>query len=197
MPQADNNTPSLAPEMTAVVQTPVVVPPALIYRKVIHIQVPANTPWDAEQAKRLMVALFAVGCPLNLVIRASEYQIAWSLEVGDDYKTPVMSAIQATYPTATIQVVPKANPDADFYRYVVDMAGPSLAPIEDVLQFKKHDPLAGLVAAMKNLQAGEALVYELILGHPSQDYARLGEQFLRACLIIQALSNARKKEGSR
>lgn len=149
-----------------------------VYRQVINLKVPASTSWDPDQAQQLMISLFGIGRPLNLIIQATAHYISWSIEIGAPYLQAVTSALHALYPQAQVAATAKAELYWGYYRYQLESATPYIGPLKSVSAFKKYDPLALIVGAMKNINEQEALVYELVLGPAHQPYAELGEKLL-------------------
>src|SRR5579859_469110 len=147
-------------------------PVALTYT----ITVPQASIWDAERAHQFMAqTIFAFGTLVFRIVATAD-TIVWQLVDGVGYEQrAIKNTIRANYPDAEISAAlfgTEESPSVPYplyrtliaYQHTVPLF---VAPLQYVTDLKGPDPLAAVTHAMSNLQAGERVIYTVIVAGPA------------------------------
>lgn len=129
------------------------------------LQLPRRLTWDTENARRLMTVLCSYG-EMGLQISASPEGIRWQVLLWQPiYPGELEKAIRAYYPAVVVERQPYPIEDRPGYRAVQAWKQGAIfpAPISTVDQVKAFDPLAPFTQALSELQAGERIVWSLVI----------------------------------
>lgn len=137
--------------------------------QVYTIRLPRATEWNSDHAYQFMNQMLLTFDRLIFRIVAQPGQIVWQIVDTRLHAAPdtVVRSIRAAYPDAEISVSPLtiAPFTTPFYRTTLlfQHANPFPAPIAYVGDLRDFDPLVALTQAMSDLQAGEQVIYTLMV----------------------------------
>ncbi len=144
------------------------------YLQVLSIEVPKTTEWEPERDVMFALSLFSLPDPLSLAIVAGHDNIGWRVIVRPDVVETLTASIFANHRLADVTVKPMKKAPIGYYNFPLQAAAPFSAPMAYFDDFRKVDPLTGVLGAFTNLGEGEALIYQLSLQPATQKQIELG-----------------------
>ncbi len=144
------------------------------YLQVLSIEVPKTTEWEPERDVMFALSLFSLPDPLSLAIVAGHDNIGWRVIVRPDVVETLTASIFANHRLADVTVKPMKKAPIGYYNFPLQAAAPFSAPMAYFDDFRKVDPLTGVLGAFTNLGEGEALIYQLSMQPATQKQIELG-----------------------
>ena len=141
---------------------------------VLSIEVPKTTAWEPERDVMFTLSLFSLPTPLSLAIVAGHDTIGWRILARRDVVETLQSAVFANHRLADVTVKPMTKAPIGYYNFPLQAAAPFSAPMAYFDDFRKVDPLNGVLGAMSNLHEGESIIYQLTLQPATQKQLELG-----------------------
>jgi hypothetical protein len=144
------------------------------FLQVLSIEVPKTTAWEPERDVMFTLSLFSLPTPLSLAIVASHENIGWRILARRDLVETLQSAVFANHRLADVTVKSMLKAPIGYYNFPLQAAAPFSAPMAYFDDFRKVDPLNGILGAMSNLREGESIIYQLTLQPVTQKQFELG-----------------------
>ena len=141
---------------------------------VLSIEVPKTTEWEPERDIMFTQSLFSLPGPFNLAIVASQDNIGWRMIVRPEVVETLTASTFANHRLADVTVKPMNRAPIGYYNFPLQGAAPFSAPLAYLDDFRKVDPLTGVLGAMANLREGEAIIYQLSLQPATKKQIDLG-----------------------
>lgn len=146
------------------------------------ITVPASTKWEPERALALVRNLTDSLKTAIFRIVGEPGQVIWQIiDLRATLPTSfVEKTIQALYPRAEVEVAPYSDPpfETTFIRSIAKFGQENIfpAPIGQVGDLDKFDPLISLTQVIGELQRGERVTYTLFVTHAPAEAKKVGER---------------------
>jgi hypothetical protein len=159
------------------------------------ISLPRGSAWQPETAWHFIEHLIETAPYLTFQIVAEANSITWRVL---DWRTgasseAIIEAVHAYYPSAEVRVheaeiadTANTNEEASVrYRHtlVFQQAGDFVWPIKYATELNDFDPLIALTQALSSLEAGERIVYSLVLSDPAHYAYREGEKLVTSSRV--------------
>lgn len=144
------------------------------YLQVLSVELPKNTRWEPERDVMFASSLFSIPGPLSLAITAFRNKLKWLIIVRQETIDRLVSNIYASHKQADIIIRPMKSAPIGFYHYQFHTAAPFVGPLMYAGDFKKVDPLVGILGALTDIKGGESIVYQLSLRPATEKQVELG-----------------------
>lgn len=144
------------------------------FLQVLSIKVPKNTKWEPERDVMFASSLFSLPGPVTLAITSYSNRLSWKIIVRSDVVDRLVSNIYSAHKLAEIDVKPMKRAPIGFYQYQFRTAAPFAAPLMYADDFKKVDPLVGILGALNNINESESIIYQLTLKPATDKQVELG-----------------------
>ena len=144
------------------------------FLQVLTVEVPKATTWEPERDVKFALSLFSLPAPLTMAIVAGHNHIGWRILVRPEVVDTLVANIYAFHQLANVSVSPMNRAPIGYYNFPFRAAAPFAAPLSYANDFRKIDPLTGVLGAMTNLGEGESVIYQLTLLPVTQKQVELG-----------------------